>query len=954
MTHLGKILDLDRDIDENWARQSWTFTLFQKKNSYLIHRIVSELSFAKEVSRVNDNIFDDLLELTSKELYDKLTINGSLVLEDILSAENKLKDIIVYAKQYQILYASHAHIDINWLWGYHETVNIAVDTFRTMLDLLNEDSDFIFSQSQALLYSIIKEHNPKMFAEIKQRIKEGRWEVTASTWVEGDKNMANSESQTRQILYAKNYLSESLDIDVDDIVVDFEPDTFGHVDTIPELLNNGGVKYYYHSRGVTNVSAFVYQAKSGKQIINYRDPKSYMMGASGKFARNVVSFSEKTSLKTILGVYGVCDHGGGPTRKDIDMIQDMKTWPIFPNVEFSTYRKYFEYLEENKSKLPVLDNELNFVFTGCYTSQSRIKLANRISENALYDSELLATIANLETSFPYNQSKFQDAWLNTLTSQFHDILPGSGITFTREYALGKFQDTIAYALSQKKNAMEELTCDIDTSKYEVDNSDYYNTSVGAGVGFNSETFKVSKVSRGIGENRIYHIFNTLPYDRQEYIEVFVWNYEADIRKIMFEDSCGNSLQFVRVPNPKVIFDANMKNDKQASYWGHWYETFKVLVNVSGLGYETIVLKQNNALENVFDNYLVDEDDIPRVEAEREYILENKLVKITFDPDSLKMISYIDKDTNAELIGKEGSGFLYTIEDTSKGMDSWVVGRDKSVSDIIDTSNIDYFTSNELSYLAYEAKINDSIVKVNASLTSYSKRVVFNVNVEWRELGNYQKEVPRLSYQINTNSLAKEFKYDVSFGVTTRKPSSLDAAGLSFVAGKYEKFNLFITTDSKYGYKATEKAVDISLIRSSTDPDKYPEIGDHSFKFAVGPIQDYSSSNLIKTAKVFNHPLDTFMGKVQTGTKSLNKCFISIEGDVILSSIKKAEDNKATIIRLYEVNGKNEKFSIRFNQEIKEVYNCDILERNIEKVEFNKTEIKTEIKPYSIMTLKVLL
>lgn len=952
MTYLGKILDLDRDIDENWARQSWTFTLLQNKSSDMIHRIVSELSFAKEVSRINNNLFDTLLEETAKELYEKIGQNGSLTFNDIYNAEDTLKSIVPYAKQYRILYASHAHIDINWLWGYHETVNIAIDTFRTMLDLMKEDDDFIFSQSQALLYSIVEEHNPKMFEEIKQRVKEGRWEVTGSTWVEGDKNMANSESQIRQILYAKNYLAQTLNIELDDIVIDFEPDTFGHIDTIPEILNNGGVKYYYHSRGITDVSAFVFKSKSGKEIINYCDPKSYMMGASGKFARNVIAYFEQTTLKTVLGVYGVCDHGGGPTRKDIEMIQDMKTWPIFPTVEFSTYRRYFEYLNQNKDKLPVLDSELNFVFTGCYTSQSRIKLANRISENALYDSELLSVIASLKSNYPYNPHKFKEAWLNTLTSQFHDILPGSGITFTREYALGKFQDTIAYALSQKKNAMEELSCDIDTTMYKIDNSQYYNTSFGAGVGFNSETFKVSKASRGIGENRIYHVFNTLPYDRQEYIEVFVWNYEADIRKIMFVDSKGAKLSFVRVPNPKVIFDANMKHDKQASYWGHWYETFRVLVDVKAIGYETIVLKQNNDLENKFENYLIDEDDIPRIEMEREYILENELVKVTFNPETLMIVSYIDKENDNELVGIDGCGFVYTLEDTTKGMDSWVVGRDKLVYDMVDTSNVDYFISDEYSYLSFKSKINDSIVKINISLASNNKNIVHEVNVEWRELGVYQAEVPRLSYQFNTSQIAREFKYDVAFGVTVREPSTLDAAGLSFVAGKYDSYNLFVTTDSKYGYNATEGSIDISLIRSSTDPDKFPEIGDHSFKFSIGPVDDYSNYNLIRNGRLFNHPLDTYMGKVQKGTKPLSETLLSIEGNVVLSSIKKSEDNQYTIIRIYEVDGLIEEVELDFNQKIKEAYTCDMLERNLTSLDCSETKLKATIKPYSIMTLKV--
>ena len=126
------------------------------------------------------------------------------------------------AKALTVLLIAHAHIDMNWMWGFNETVSLTVSTFETMLKLMEEYPQFKFSQSQASVYRIVEEYAPYLLPEIRQRIKEGRWEVTASTWVENDKNMSSAESMSRHLLYTRNYLSELLDIDKESLNIDFE------------------------------------------------------------------------------------------------------------------------------------------------------------------------------------------------------------------------------------------------------------------------------------------------------------------------------------------------------------------------------------------------------------------------------------------------------------------------------------------------------------------------------------------------------------------------------------------------------------------------------------------------------------------------------------------------------------------------------------------------------------
>ena len=233
-----------------------------------------------------------------------------------------------------------------------------------------------------------------MLEEIRQYVKEGRWEVSASTWVEADKNMTSAESMARHLLYTRTYLSRLLDIPVDSIRVDFEPDTFGHSENVPEILANAGVEYYYHCRGSLDPRLMWWKAPSGARVLSYKDDEWYNVLVDHRFASGMLGACREMGVDSMLKVYGVGDHGGGPTRRDLDMIQDMQTWPVYPTMIFSTYHAFFDDIKARYGdQLAVREGEMNPAFTGCYTSQSRIKQANRVGEATLHEAELFAAAA---------------------------------------------------------------------------------------------------------------------------------------------------------------------------------------------------------------------------------------------------------------------------------------------------------------------------------------------------------------------------------------------------------------------------------------------------------------------------------------------------------------------------------------------------------------------------------
>ena len=193
-------------------------------------RILGQLEFALKLDKYDENsgIYSKLISNALDILERGLDAYGTLTRNVCAMAEEALLPMSTDAKEYEVILCGHAHIDMNWMWSYNETVASALATFTTMLDLMDEYPEFTFSQSQASVYKIVEEHDADLMERIKEKIREGRWEVTAGAWVETDKNMPSGESLLKTIEYTKKYMEEVWDVPAESLEIDFSPDTFGH------------------------------------------------------------------------------------------------------------------------------------------------------------------------------------------------------------------------------------------------------------------------------------------------------------------------------------------------------------------------------------------------------------------------------------------------------------------------------------------------------------------------------------------------------------------------------------------------------------------------------------------------------------------------------------------------------------------------------------------------------
>ncbi|HEX8814175.1 MAG TPA: hypothetical protein VF753_01630 [Terriglobales bacterium] len=383
-------------------------------------------------------------------------------------AQSKLEELNPWLKQFTIRAIGNSHIDMAWLWPWTETVEVVRNTFRTVLDLMNEYPDFKFTMSSARTYEWMQEKYPDLFKEIQQRVKEGRWEVIGGMWVEPDLNMPAGESLVRQILVGKRYFQKNFGVD---ITIGWNPDSFGYNWQLPQIYKKSGIDYFVTSKllWATDYTHFPYrlfwwEAPDGSRLLTYF-PHEYANEFDAEQITKDFSFYAPSIYGTklsdppqMLYLYGVGDHGGGPTRTMLDRADRLRAPDtVFPKVEFSTAKDFFSDLQQELPRLqvPTWRDELYFEYhRGVFTTQSETKRRIRRDEDLLLDAEKYSSVATL-FGHAYPQDEFSLAWKNLLFDHFHDIMPGSGIAVNYLDAKRNLEDVVRAGNEMMSGAIQQ-------------------------------------------------------------------------------------------------------------------------------------------------------------------------------------------------------------------------------------------------------------------------------------------------------------------------------------------------------------------------------------------------------------------------------------------------------------------------------------------------------------------
>jgi alpha-mannosidase len=802
-------------------------------------------------------------------------------LEVLKTIREELLPLREFFKARKIHLLGNAHIDIAWLWPIAETKDVLKRTFASVLKLQKEYPGLIFNQSSALTYEWIEQESPDLFAKIQQAVKKGDWELTGGMWIEPDLNLPSGESLIRQILYGKKYFLEKFN---QDIKIAWNPDSFGFSWQLPQILAKSGFKAFITQKLAWNDTrkfphkVFQWQAPDGSQILTYFPNEIGQGFEPVAIAKDAVELEQKYEIKNALWLYGIGDHGGGPTADMMDLAEDWKRSELFFQLKPQTVEGFIDQLEEEiaDKSMPIWDDELYLeLHRGTFTTKADQKRKNRKIEVLIANTEKFCSIANLSQKVNYPKLKLEEAWKNLLLNQFHDILPGSSVPEV-------FEDA-NLAWTQAEKACQEIIQRIENKS--SPSIDLWN-------------------------------FHSFPY--QGIVEL-PDNELGEASGLCLQGDTSQKNLSTQRTETGIIFYAN---------------------TIPSLGYarHKITDAQLAPIEVLFLEVALDR-------------LENKYLKLTLDPATGDIKQIFDKRTNKALLSSPSS--LQFFADGGQYWDAWNIDPQYEQKQLSGLELQSWFIQEKGPLrvsLKSVRKFRNSTFHQEILLDAYSPKVTVKNWIDWQEEHVLVKtcfplsfSAPFVTYEIPMGTICRSTEGEeakVKFEVPAQTWADLSASGLG----------LSILNDCKYGYDAKPNQLRLTLLRSPTWPDPNSDRGAHEFIYQLVPHQgDWKKADIIQQAHFLNNPVQVY----PSISDAVSQSFLSTaSGKTILTALKKAEDGKGWIIRLYESLGKSVQETIHFPYRLSTVHECDLMEHNQQSLPHHEKQFACHFKPYEIKTFCV--
>ena len=788
----------------------------------------------------------------------------------------------------------HTHIDVAWWWTVAQTREKVGRSYATVLKLMEEYPNYKFMSSQPQLYAFLKERYPELFEQIKERVKEGRWEPEGGMWVEADCNLTSGESLVRQFMHGKRFFKE--EFGVDNRVL-WLPDVFGYSGALPQIMKKCGIKYFMTTKLAWNqfnkvpYDTMRWRGIDGTEILTHlittlgvnQPIKDFFTTYNGELHPNSIMggwmrYQNKDINNDILVSYGYGDGGGGPTRGMLETSKRMeKGIKGIPMVRQEFSGTYFEELEErvkDNRRLPVWEGEFYFEYhRGTYTSMARNKRANRKSELGLMDLELLSVMAEKQVNYPAEE--LDAMWKKVLLNQFHDILPGSSI--------------------------HEV--------YEVTKKEYEELAV------KMQELKDKRVQALVKNGEGVTIFNTTGKMRNDVVEIK----DMDAETLLDEE--GNVYPVQMTEDGAVVYIENLPSKG--------YKTFSV---------SKAVPKETQAFVLVNDR-----------------LLETPYYTIHIDENGLFAGIY-DKENDREIV-QEGkcANLIRMYEDKPIYYDNWDI-------DIYYTEK--YWDAKELESMEWTElgpvratlkltrRISNSLICQNIHFYAKSRRIDFETYVDWKE----HQHLLKVHFPVDVHT--DEATFDIQFGNLTRKThrnTSWDKARFESCGQKWMDlseghYGVSLLNDCKYGHSVKDSNIALTLIKSGIEPNPVTDQEEHFFTYALYPhAEGWRAAGTVREAYQLNQPAFAVKGGQPGDEYSLANVD---KENVILETVKAAEDGEGIVLRMYESENAKTKVTLTVNKTFSKAYICNLLEEIQEEAIVNENQITVTCKPYEIVTIKI--
>lgn len=871
------------------------------------------------------------VDLSALDAHDQAKFDASLK-----AASEKLQALSPLMHQNTFYLTGNSHIDAAWLWPWTETVDVVHRTWGTALQLMNEYPNYTYTQSAAQYYNWMQQKYPDMFKQIQERVKEGRFELVGGMWAEPDLNLPDGETTVREVLYGKRYFMKNFGVDVR---IGWNPDTFGYNWQLPQIYKKAGIDYFVTQKMSWNdtnqlpFKLFWWQSPDGSKVLAYF-PHGYGNSQMDpvRLADNYVQARQDApGLNSMMDLYGVGDHGGGPTRA---MLDEAEHWAnpkqddithVTPNYHFGTAINYFTSMEkelapESKTwdyqsiaqgytappavpgevSVPTWDSELYLEFhRGTYTTQAKQKWYLRHAPEWLEDAEKYSSLAWLG-GLNYPGEQLANGWETLMFNTNHDLAAGSGIEIIYKDAAKQFQAVHWMTEGATQNALTDIDSHI-------------NTDAHAGVPI--------------------LIWNSLSWSRTGIVEATVQMPQAEPNGISVLDAEGR-------PVPMQVLS---KDDAT--------QTYHLLLEVKGvpsIGYT--VLHAVSGTRAVPTDLKVDGT-----------TLENSVLRVVVDPKNGCINSLYDKQTQFETLAAGSCGnILQGYYDMPKQYDAWNINPDY-VNHGTDITMADSVQVVERGPVRSEIRItrhwSKSTFVQNIILYAGLDRVDVDNDVDWHESHIFLKAGFTLA------ASGPMATFEIPYGTierSTARNNSWEDAQFEVSAQRWAdlgdgQHGFSLINDSKYGYDAKGNVLQLSLLRSPKSPDPDADMGEQHIRYSLYPhAGTWREANTVLHGYDFNNPLYARQVNAHAGELPSTHSFVSIEPEnLIVSAMKKSEDGNSLILRFYEWAGKQTTANIRLPEAPASASAANLLEQTQgSPLPVSGDHITVPVGPYSINTVRV--
>ncbi len=802
----------------------------------------------------------------------------------------------------EVVGVGHAHIDVAWLWTLRHTRKKTLRTFLNVLRLMERYPEFRFTQSQPQLYAFCRQDEPTVFQAVRQRAQAGQWEPTGGLWLEADTNITGGESLVRQVLFGKRFLRDEFGLECE---VVWLPDAFGYTWALPQIMNRAGLRYFMTTKISWNefnqfpYDTFLWQGIDGSRVLAHfitTPSGSWFATYNGRLTPAEVkgtwdAYKQKRLNSKLLTSCGYGDGGGGPNAEMLEVARRLANMPGLPRFRWGTAREYFSSLEPLRSCLPVWNGELYLEFhRGTYTSQGRTKRNNRKAEVLYHTAEALAAAAHW-LGAPYPKAQFNEGWQLILLNQFHDILPGSSIGDVYEESNLQYQHVFALAEAASSQALLRL-------------------------------------SRAIArEGRWLILYNPAPFPRHEPValpgvdpsrELPV---QEDGSLLPFQVACGTEGEAELLVLPEEVPPYGWRAYRLAT------------VNPS------------------------DQSAAKSVHASAQE-LENEYLRVRLDAAG-RLISVWDKRASREVLADSAVGNEFQVfEDKPLNNDAWNIDifyqEKRWVLD--EPAQLRVLESGPLrATVEWQKSFRSSRIVQRITLQAECPRLDFHTWVDWHERHLLLKvafplavHTHRATYEIQFGAIERPTHWNTSWDYARFEVPAQRWADLS--EGDY---GASLLNDCKYGYDARDNVLRLTLIKCATSPDPEADQGQHLFSYSLYPHAGDWRKGTLQQAVAFNIPLQPCLAEQGDGALPLTWSFLrSASNNIVVETIKKAEDDDALIVRAYEAFGQRGRATLIFGPRIRRAVEVNLLEQDEQPVSFDGHELAFSYRPFDLRTFKV--